>query len=163
MGREHPVITADALKAIGRYHFPGNVRELKNLIEYALIASRGQEITEKHLHFMEPPIDSASESTEHSPGVSEIEPDNDKGQKSVEPAVAEASKGLMSHSNDKVISQEERIIEYAKANGKIDNTVAQQVLNVDHSRASYLLKKLHKDGLLDKQGQRRWTYYTATT
>ncbi|TQV88075.1 sigma-54-dependent transcriptional regulator [Aliikangiella coralliicola] len=156
MGREQPEISPQALSAIGRYHFPGNVRELKNLIEYALIASRGQMITERHLHFMEEPRQSlAGENS-----VSGAESDVDLAQEQVEDASIQTSESV-NWKHLKANSQENLIIEYAKTHGKIDNTIAQQVLEVDHSRASYLLKKLHKEGLLNKQGQRRWTYYTV--
>ncbi|MBI1925295.1 hypothetical protein HYR99_13720 [Candidatus Poribacteria bacterium] len=36
------------------YPFPGNVRELKNIIEHALIKSRGEAIQPEHLHFIAP-------------------------------------------------------------------------------------------------------------
>jgi two-component system response regulator AtoC len=39
----------DALSALARYVFPGNVRELRNVIERAVILARGQEITEREL------------------------------------------------------------------------------------------------------------------
>ena len=45
--------------ALEAYHFPGNVRELKNIIEHALIKSRGQAIQPVHLHFIESPPTSA--------------------------------------------------------------------------------------------------------
>jgi len=39
MGRQRPALSDEAKKALETYHFPGNVRELKNMIEYALIKS----------------------------------------------------------------------------------------------------------------------------
>lgn len=146
MGREVPNVTMGALHAMGQYHFPGNVRELKNLIEYALIASRGGSITEKHLHFMEPLINldsnipaSAAQTAQHFGSYKSTE--------------------NSSRSAHLSTSQEQTIISHVQINGRIDNTEAQQILGVDHSRASYLLKKLHKEGKLSKQGQRRWSYY----
>ena len=53
MGIEPPVLTLDALSALETYHFPGNVRELKNIIEHALILSRGADIQPEHLHFID--------------------------------------------------------------------------------------------------------------
>jgi DNA-binding NtrC family response regulator len=50
MGQHPPVITADAMAALRSYHFPGNVRELKNIIERALIESGGEAILPQHLH-----------------------------------------------------------------------------------------------------------------
>ena len=54
---------------------------------------------------------------------------------------------------------ETRLLAFAAHNGRVDNTSAQSVLQVDHTRASYLLKKLFKEGRLVKRGERRWAYY----
>jgi len=40
LGRTPPLMTADALEALSQYSFPGNVRELGNLIERALVRCR---------------------------------------------------------------------------------------------------------------------------
>ena len=52
MGREAPVLSAKAVEQLAGYDFPGNVRELKNIIERAMIESRGGEIEPDHLHFL---------------------------------------------------------------------------------------------------------------
>ena len=49
MGLTPPEMTADALAALSGYHFPGNVRELKNIMERALILSGGKDIKSEHL------------------------------------------------------------------------------------------------------------------
>jgi len=50
MGVAEPSISSEALAALSVHDFPGNVRELKNVIERALIESEGQTITPRHLH-----------------------------------------------------------------------------------------------------------------
>ncbi len=50
MGFAEPKVIPEAMDMLMRYEFPGNVRELKNVIEQALIRSRGEEITEEHIH-----------------------------------------------------------------------------------------------------------------
>lgn len=136
MGRECPPLTRAALTALCRYHYPGNVRELKNMIEYALIASRGRPIDAQHLHFLEPlPL-----------------------QASTNPDLAIASEPAAWPGAD---SEEATLLAYVQTQGRIDNTLAQTLLKVDHTRASYLLKKLHKEGRLQKCGERRWAYYTS--
>ena len=115
------------MAALCRYDYPGNVRELRNLIEFALIASRGGPIGVGHLHFL-------SGSPVAIPGATPTP-----------------------HTAD-----EDALVDYARDHGRIDNAAAQALLRIDHGRASYLLKKLHKDRRLTKQGERRWTYYTAS-
>ena len=46
----HP-LNPDVLEILASYHFPGNVRELKNVIEGALIESGQAEVRPEHLHF----------------------------------------------------------------------------------------------------------------
>ena len=51
MGRAVPSLSSDAIEVLESYAFPGNVRELKNIIERAIIESGGTEIQPKHLFF----------------------------------------------------------------------------------------------------------------
>lgn len=53
MGRTPPALTDEALARLAAYSFPGNVRELKNMIERALILSAGKTIQPVHLQFLE--------------------------------------------------------------------------------------------------------------
>jgi len=55
MGMAAPVLSPEALDWLSTYAFPGNVRELKNLIERALIASGGKVIERKHVQFSASP------------------------------------------------------------------------------------------------------------
>ena len=52
MGMKEVVLKDDVLSALKAYDFPGNVRELKNMIERALIVSGGGEISPSHLQFL---------------------------------------------------------------------------------------------------------------
>jgi DNA-binding NtrC family response regulator len=126
----------EALSLLEEHGFPGNVRELKNLMEYALIKSQGAMIRREHLRFIELPG-----------GVGEVAP---IPALSADPPVAA----------DRPLSPEERIHAYVRERGSISNTDCRELLSVDLQRASYLLKKLHAEGVLVKQGERRWTRYS---
>jgi len=62
MGLHAPDVHADALLVLQSYSFPGNVRELKNIIERALIESNGQTVRPQHLHLLQttPPTQPSS-------------------------------------------------------------------------------------------------------
>jgi DNA-binding NtrC family response regulator len=49
MSIDAPVLSAEATAALRAYAYPGNVRELKNIIERALLESRGADIEVGHL------------------------------------------------------------------------------------------------------------------
>ena len=52
------ILSADAIKALKQYHFPGNVRELENILERAIALHEGDQITEKDLNLLSetPPL-----------------------------------------------------------------------------------------------------------
>lgn len=50
MGLASPGVTADALAILEKQSFPGNVRQLRNVIEQALIHCRGHAIEPQHLY-----------------------------------------------------------------------------------------------------------------
>jgi DNA-binding NtrC family response regulator len=50
MGMTAPTIGSDALTLLASHRFPGNIRELKNVIERALIESGGRELRAQHLY-----------------------------------------------------------------------------------------------------------------
>lgn len=54
MGRPVPELTPGALKRLASYPFPGNVRELENLLERTLIFAEGPVLTEADLGLPEP-------------------------------------------------------------------------------------------------------------
>ena len=50
MGCAPPGYDEDALEALAEHDYPGNVRELKNVVERAMIESGGEQIAPRHLH-----------------------------------------------------------------------------------------------------------------
>jgi len=55
---------------------------------------------------------------------------------------------------------EDKILNYVQKHGSINNTECRDLLVVDSNRASYLLKKMAKTGILKQDGSRRWTKYS---
>ncbi|MES2661104.1 MAG: sigma-54 dependent transcriptional regulator [Verrucomicrobiota bacterium] len=53
MGLAAPPVLPDALEVLGGYPFPGNIRELKNVMERALILSGGKPISRAHLQLFQ--------------------------------------------------------------------------------------------------------------
>lgn len=51
MGRAGATLSQDALKALEQYHWPGNLRELRNVLERALLVSEGGVIGAQDLRF----------------------------------------------------------------------------------------------------------------
>ena len=52
MGREPQELSPPALELLQSHGYPGNVRELRNIVERALIESRGAEVEPQHLRFI---------------------------------------------------------------------------------------------------------------
>ncbi|MBC8001184.1 MAG: sigma-54-dependent Fis family transcriptional regulator, partial [Opitutaceae bacterium] len=52
MGLKAPILGREALVVLNDYEFPGNVRELRNIIERALIESGGELIQPDHLQLL---------------------------------------------------------------------------------------------------------------
>ncbi len=60
-----PAISKKTMEILLNYDYPGNVRELENILEHALIICRGKEIKPDHL-----PISIQKRSAIHKPGIS---------------------------------------------------------------------------------------------
>lgn len=61
-----PLIAVDeaALKRMASYSYPGNIRELENMVERAIVVGDGKRITVKELPFGKEVVDSSAESLE---------------------------------------------------------------------------------------------------
>ncbi len=130
-------VSTETITLLLQHHYTGHVRELRNLIEYALIKSGGNSIEPQHLNL---PSRTAVTLQDNSPLTKEaIAP-------LIMPSIEQSAEELT-------------IVSYLKQGEVINNSQCQQLLNCSHQRASYLLKKLLKAGDIEKQGQRRWAVY----
>lgn len=118
------------MKALAAYHFPGNIRELKNVIEHALILSGRSDIQPEHLCFIEA-IEPTSAHT--------VTPPNDL-QRTRE-LVIKRSQTRSGKANSK--TDEQKILAYLREHNSISNIECQHLLDVGIRRASYLLNKMY--------------------
>ena len=60
MGQQPPTLSREVIDMLKAYAYPGNIRELKNIIERALIQSGGETILPEHLYLPRAGHDGAS-------------------------------------------------------------------------------------------------------
>ncbi|WP_066097832.1 sigma-54-dependent transcriptional regulator [Xanthomonas massiliensis] len=129
-GRNLPLLTPSALEALDHYDFPGNVRELENVLERALALAEGDEIRAGDLHLPQaaqrlPGVRSAAAA----PATAEAAPD---------PADAEPETALPSY-----IEQMERsVIQKALEENRWNRTRTAAQLGITFRALRYKLKKL---------------------
>lgn len=56
-------------------------------------------------------------------------------------------------------ADEEKILGYVRQHGSINNAECRDLLHIDLHRASHLLKKMHAQRVLRREGERRWARY----
>ena len=188
MRTDPPRIGAEAMDILLSHPFSGNVRELKNVIEHAMIVCGGATILPGHLRFAGPvagtdPAGGARRSFgEHAPAIPRVSLPPDqmetimiKGALAHERGNITAAAGLLKVSPDRVrriacrmdgkivqgriVSDEDRIRDHLRRRGSINNTECRKLLDVHLNRASYLLKKMTRTGELKKEKGGRWTRY----
>ena len=133
MGLPRPELSPTALATLQAYDYPGNVRELKNLLERALIETGGGRIEAEHLHFL--------------PGT---------GPQGMGGRMHEC------RPDPSLPSAEERILSYLQTHTTINNTECRDLLGVGLQRACYLLRKLHAGGKMERDSSGRWAHYRLT-
>jgi DNA-binding NtrC family response regulator len=158
MGIPKPELSLEALSALEEYHFPGNVRELKNIIEHALIKSSGSVIKPEHLHF----IYTGDSHLDHKTATSQKDESVLERQKIEELMLRRARKPNDVHDNQTaspLTTNEEKILAYVREHGSISNEECRDLISVDRHRANYLLQKMQRYGLLRREGELRWARY----
>lgn len=147
-------LTAEAIDRLQSHSFPGNIRELKNIMERAILESGGQPITGEHLHFIavrpRPEHQRAPDSREAKISGAEAEKLINKRAQSAE-------------AQTDPTSDESKILAHVREQGMINNGDCRKLLDIDRHRANYLLKKLHQYGLLQIVGTGRWAVYKLAT
>ncbi len=119
-GEKKPAVTASALAALQKYRFPGNVRELENILERALALYDGNTIDVDDLNL--PLVASSDSDTEY--------PDYDPGMESLE---------------DYLDGIERKAITTALEENKWNKTAAAKQLGLTFRSFRYRLKKLNME------------------
>lgn len=141
MGMRPPRMNAEALAALSAYDYPGNIRELKNLIERALIESGGGTISAEHLQFVYQRAEPRPEELNR----------GDLRRVSLGPA---ASRSLFPDGSD-----EGKVLAHVRRHGSINNSECRNLLQVGIQRACYLLRKIQRAGLLVRDHSRKSAQY----
>lgn len=128
-----PPIADTARQALADYDFPGNVRELKNILERALMETEGGEVGVEHLHFFRTPS---------RPSLTNCEPGSPPPGTTADTATEEA-----------------RVLSYVRTHGAITNAEGRKVLGADRNHAGYVLHKLTEQAALVCEGHGRWARY----
>jgi two-component system response regulator PilR (NtrC family) len=124
---ELPLIDQEALDALQEYNFPGNVRELENILERALTWMEGEAITVSDL--MLPSVSPDSNASKISPDLSLNAP------------VISVPSDLGAHLED----QERQLITEALESVRWNKTAAAKKLGISFRALRYKLKKLELD------------------
>ena len=155
MGISQPVLSPEAVDLILDYPFPGNVRELKNIIEHALIKSNGESaIKPEHLRF----IDLNSHNTSRGSVLSSMQ-DDEVDLEHIEEIVIQRAQSGSGERDSSDVTDEEKILSHIREHGSISNTECRELLSADRHRATYLLQKMHRYSLLVREGELRWARY----
>lgn len=118
MGMDEPAIAPDAQDALGQYPFPGNVRELENILERAMTLCENDTIRQHDLH-----LPTTSDSAHTPPMPAPL----DSGQIQLEEHLGEIEKTAILHA-----------LEQTKHN----KTAAAKLLGLSFRALRYRLKKL---------------------
>jgi DNA-binding NtrC family response regulator len=163
MGKKRSPLSAEALAELQHYSFPGNVRELKNIIEHALIKSEGAAILPGHLYLLGDPEVFARPAGLCEPDMPARTADDFERRKELVIKRAQngssQSQGPGRPESAPAMTEEEKILAYVEAHGSVNNAECRQLLSAGYDHASYLLKKLHDYGLLIRKGDGRWARY----
>lgn len=147
MGMAQPSLSLGALEVLEGYDYPGNVRELRNVIERALIQNGGGQIGAEHLRFLVPAAAAGTEKAS-------------QARTATEETVAELPAGISVIGEARGrCSEEEAIVRHVQQHGTINNAECRELLSVGMHRAWYLLRKLHRSGKLRQDSSGRWAQY----
>jgi len=145
-------LSQPALKVLESYFFPGNVRELKHIIEQAFFDCDGNTIQPEHLHLLDTLLIPKSQPSQTlTPLTSSKQQSQTLTPTDVLIKFVQAEHAL-AEDKDKIFALVQKL-------GYINNALCRQLLGINCYRATYLLKKMLADGVLVCEGIGRATSY----
>jgi two-component system response regulator PilR (NtrC family) len=121
-----PTLTREAMSALSGYHFPGNVRELENILERAVTLCTGGEIKVEDIQLR------PAAATEPAPGPA-------AAQAAAHAATAGTGQGAL---GDHLEDIEREAIQKALAKHRFNKTAAAKALGMSFRTLRYRIKKL---------------------
>ncbi len=144
-GGAQPEISAQAMQVLQNYDFPGNVRELENVLERAFTLCEDAKIEPDDLQLQAQSAPQAS-STGHTPGIQAIEPSvtADNLTTAQTTATSERAMSLPAGENleDFILAIERDLITQALDATRWNKTAAAKALGITFRALRYKLKKL---------------------
>jgi DNA-binding NtrC family response regulator len=137
-GETKKALSQRALSALESYDYPGNVRELKNILERAVLYCDYDTIQPQHLRFIDTSL------------IPNTPP----------PTPPESPDALPAGEAEKIpATDEEKILAFVQKQGHITNAGCRQLLGAKYNHASYLLGKMTHEAKLVREGNHRSTKY----
>ncbi len=158
MKRPIPSLTTEAMDALNQYHFRGNIRELKNLIERGMIESGGSCIDIEHLLFFDQPATDDAQTTTELQATPQIADEYDRSTliEKHRIAIEELENSSFKDSTRQSMKQ---ILDYLRDHAVVDNQRCRTIIKQDQMKVSYILKKMHAANLIHGIGSGRWAQY----
>lgn len=148
MGIEHPALSPEAKEELDAYHFPGNVRELKNIIEHALLLLNSDSVIKPvHLRFIDVgdvPTDHmlTPEAEERNAESADLSLRSRPGFEHLKELVIKRSQKTTLEAEPSEQTNEEKILAYLEKHNSINNSECRDLLSVELRYASHLLKQV---------------------
>ena len=127
LGISLPSLTPEAEMALEAYPFPGNVRELIHIIQFAVMVSDGAAIEPKHLRFRSPHADVLTPPTT---GIDEASPSNATDSESHLDDETEVGEDTLLPLEDALARYERRYLRHALERTGGNRTEAARLLNI---------------------------------
>lgn len=128
-GKHITGFSTQAIEALKRYNWPGNIRELQNCIERAVILCKGGEIQQKDLYLNHQPVNSVSSADSLRRAVS----------REYDAAVAEAAVSSDSAASLEELEEKSVFSALAQAQGDLDE--AARILQVNSDSLAQMIAK----------------------